>query len=61
MPAPVPASLHEGIAKAARDPGFIAQLKTTGSKPWIMSPAEFKSYLQAEVKTLRRVLPPLVI
>jgi len=61
MPAAVLAALHEGVAKAARDPGFVAQLKTTGSEPWVMSPAEFKSYLQAELQTFRRVLPPLGI
>lgn len=61
MPAPVLASLYEGIAKAARDPGFAAQLKSTGSDPWVMQPAEFKAYLQAEMQTFRRVLPPLGI
>jgi tripartite-type tricarboxylate transporter receptor subunit TctC len=61
MPAPVLATLHEGIAKVARNPGFVAQLKTTGSEPWIMSPAEFKAYLNAEIQTFRRVLPPLGI
>jgi tripartite-type tricarboxylate transporter receptor subunit TctC len=61
MPAPVLAALHEGIAKAVRDPGFIAQLKSIGSEPWVMSPAEFRAFLQAELRTFRRVLPPLGI
>jgi len=49
------------IAKAARDPGFIAQLKSTGTESRVMLPAEFKTYLQAEMRTLRRDLPPLGI
>ena len=61
MPPAVLAALHDGVAKAARDPGFVTQLKTTGSEPWVMSPAEFKTYLQAEMQTFRRVLPPLGI
>jgi len=61
MPVPVLAALHEGIAKAARDPGFIAQLKSTGTESRVMLPAEFKTYLQAEMRTLRRDLPPLGI
>lgn len=61
IPAPVLASLYEGIAKAAREPGFAAQLKAIGSEPWVMPPAEFKAYLQAEIQTFRRVLPPLGI
>jgi tripartite-type tricarboxylate transporter receptor subunit TctC len=61
MPPAVLTALHEGVVKAARDPGFVAQLKTTGSEPWVMSAAEFKAYLQAEMQTFRRVLPPLGI
>lgn len=61
MPAPVLAALHEGIAKATRDPGFVAQLRTSGSEPWIMSPTEFKVYLQAEIQAFRHALPPLGI
>ena len=61
MPAPVLAALHDGVAKALRDPALIAQFKSIHSEPKVMSPAEFKAYLQAELQTFRRVLPPLGI
>lgn len=61
MQAPVLATLHEGIAKALRDPGFIAQFKSVGMEPSAMSPTAFKAYLQAEMQTFRRTLPPLGI
>ncbi len=61
MPAPVLAALHDGVVKAVRDPAFIAQLKSTGTEPRVMTPAEFKAYLQAEMQALRRDLTPLGI
>jgi tripartite-type tricarboxylate transporter receptor subunit TctC len=61
MPAPALSALHDGIAKALRDPALVAQFKSIYSEPMVMSPAEFKSYLQAELGTLKRVLPPLGI
>lgn len=61
MPAPVLATLYDGIAKTLRDPGLNAQFKSIGNEVKIMSPAEFKAHLQAEMQTLRRTLPPLGI
>ena len=61
MPAPVLANLHEGIVKALRDPGLVAQFKSIGNEVKVMSPAEFKAYVQSEMQTLRRTLPPLGI
>jgi len=61
MPAPVLAALHEGIVKALRDPGLAVQFKSIGNEVKVMSPAEFKAYLQAEMQTLKRTLPPLGI
>jgi len=61
MPAPVLATLYDGIAKTLRDPGLNAQFKSIGNEVKVMSPAEFKAHLQAEMQTLRRTLPPLGI
>ncbi len=61
MPAPVLAALHEGIVKALKDPVLVAQFKSVGNEVKVMSPAEFKAYLQLEMQTLKRTLPPLGI
>jgi tripartite-type tricarboxylate transporter receptor subunit TctC len=61
MPAPVLASLYEGIAKTLRDPGLNAQFKSIGNEMRVLSPAEFKLYLEKEMQTLKRILPPLGI
>lgn len=61
MPAPVLATLYEGIAQALKDPGLMAQNSTIGHEPRAMSPAAFKAYLQLELQTLKRTLPPLGI
>lgn len=61
MSAPVLAALHEGIVKAMRDPGVVTQFKSIGNEVRVMSPSEFKAYLQAEMQTLKRTLPPLGI
>lgn len=61
MPAPVLAALYEGIAKTLRDPGLNTQFKSIGNEVRVLSPAEFKAYLQSEMQTLRRTLPPLGI
>ena len=61
MQEPVLATLYEGIAKTLRDPGLNAQFKSIGNEVRVLSPAEFKVYLQSEMQTLRRILPPLGI
>lgn len=61
MPAPVLQTLYDGIAKTLKEPGFIAQNKTIGQEMRVMSPSEFKAYLQVELQTLKRTLPPLGI
>jgi tripartite-type tricarboxylate transporter receptor subunit TctC len=60
-PAPVLATLYEGVSKALKDPGLNTQFKSIGNEVTVLSPAEFKAYLQAEMQTLRRILPPLGI
>lgn len=61
MPAPVLATLYEGIAKTLSDPGLNAQFRSIGNEVRAMSPAEFKAYLRSELQTLKRTLPPLGI
>ena len=61
MPPAVLAALYDGIAKTLRDPGLVAQNLTLGNEMRPMPPAEFKAYLQLELQTLRRTLPPLGI
>jgi len=61
MPASVLATLYEGVAKALRDPGLNTQFKSIGNEVKVLSPAEFKAYLQLEMQTFRRTLPPLGI
>jgi tripartite-type tricarboxylate transporter receptor subunit TctC len=61
MPVPVLAALHEGMVKALRDSGLNTQFKSVGMEAKTMSPAELKAYLQAEMQTFRRTLPPLGI
>ncbi|RYF34655.1 MAG: tripartite tricarboxylate transporter substrate binding protein [Comamonadaceae bacterium] len=61
MPAPVLAALYEGIAKTLKDPGLIAQNQTLGNEMRPLSPAEFRAYLQQELQTMKRTLPPLGI
>jgi tripartite-type tricarboxylate transporter receptor subunit TctC len=61
MPSPVLAILYDGIAKTLADPGLAAQYKSVGNEMRVMTPAEFKAYLQAEMQILKRTLPPLGI
>lgn len=61
MPPAVLAALHEGIAKALRDPALAAKFRTIGSELSISSPEQFKTQLKGELQRLQRILPPLGI
>ena len=61
MPPQVLAALYDGVSKTLADPGFKEKMVTFGNQVSGVPPDRFKAYLEKELTSYRRILPPLGI